>query len=286
MKIHFLLITLVLFLLSGGTSFSSDITFTPVDGLSDVKISSRTVPAKVSEESDKTLVAKGYAYIGFVESEEVVKTCWGDECLTFQCAANLPHKDTLKEVLEKAAASGGDLLVLQYNAKPFISSISKSGKCIGWRETYILVQWCCQLERGYCQRTCYRKQPIKECSSNETISGSKCSSVTGGAVWRHDPELIKDLAKIKEEKQLKLAAIEREQKRLIAEKEKYAAMAKTYEANLINKHTEGFELELVSAKVGGKYCFKDKNGKIVIEPQFTDTMGAFSEGLAAVAIGE
>lgn len=38
--------------------------------------------------------------------------------------------------------------------------------------------------------------------------------------------------------------------------------------------------------VDGKYGYIDKTGKIVINPQFDDGAGSFSEGLASVEIGD
>lgn len=45
---------------------------------------------------------------------------------------------------------------------------------------------------------------------------------------------------------------------------------------------EGF----AAVNVGGKWGFVDTAGKLVVEPQFTETAGFFSQGLAAVKVGE
>jgi len=286
MKKYLILIGPLLFLLSGCAIFSSNITFTPVDGLRDVKISSRTAPAKISTESDKILETKEYAYIGFVRLEDEVKSCWDKECQNFVCTDNLPHKDMTKEVLEKAAAVGGDLLVLGSNAKLERSSIQKdSGPCVQWMDKYIEVPYCCKQGRGYCESTCYKTQRRTVCTRQATIHGVKCSFITDGKVWRHDPELIKDLARIKEEKKLKLAEIEREKKF----PSKFEVMKKTYEANIPKALKERISILGPSTiKVGDKYGFQEAvwSKKIIIAPQYTDVRHGFSEGLAAVAIGE
>jgi hypothetical protein len=285
MKKYLILIAPLLFLLSGCAIFSSNITFTPVDGLSDVKISSRSTPAKISNESDKIIETKGYAYIGFVRLEDEVKACWDKECQNFECTASLPHQDMTKKVLEKAAAEGGDLLVLGLNVKPEISSTRKEGKCIGWTDTYVQVPYCCKSGRGYCESTCYRSERRSVCSSWSSIYGRKCSFITDGKVWRQDPQLIKDLARIKEEKKLKLAEIEREKKF----PRKFEVMKKTYEANIPKALKERISIRGPSAiKVGDKYGFQEAvwSKKIIIAPQYTDVLHGFSEGLAAVAIGE
>jgi hypothetical protein len=275
MKKYLILIAPLLFLLSGCAIFSSNITFTPVDGLSDVKISSRSTPAKISNESDKILETKGYAYIGFVRLEDEVKACWDKECQNFECTASLPHQDMTKEVLEKATAVGGDLLVLGSNAKPEISSTQKKGgPCIRSGDQYIQVPYCCKQGRGYCESTCYRTERRTVCLEQATIYGKKCSFVTSGKVWRYDPELIKDLAKIEREKKFP---------------RKFEVMKKTYEANIPKALKERISIRGPSAiKVGDKYGFQEAvwSKKIIIAPQYTDVLHGFSEGLAAVAIGE
>lgn len=276
MKKYRILVISFLFFLSGCAIFSSNITFTPLDGLRDAKISSRTIPAKISKESDKALKAQGYAHIGFVRSEDVVKTCWGDDCRNFTCSDNLSHGDTTKEVLTKAAAQGGDLVILHTDSVRSENSTTKTGKCTGGYSTSYTEQEC---SGGYgkvarvCQNVTKKRYT---CTSWQTDYGRKCTFVSAGTVWRHDPELIKHFANI-----------EREKKRLTieanAKKDKYVALRNAYKENSVSK---GSGVDLVSFKVGGKYGFKDKNGKIVIEPQFTDTVFGFSEGLTAVAIGE
>ena len=202
MKKYLILIAPFLFLLSGCAIFSSNITFTPVDGLSDIKISSRTTPAKISNESDKTLEAQGYAYIGFVRSEDVVKTCWEKDCVNFTCTDNLPHRDTTKEVLEKAAAQGGDLVILQSDSVRSENSTTKTGKCTGGYSTSYTEQEC---SGGYgkvarvCQNVTKKRYT---CTSWQTEYGRKCTFASAGTVWRQDPELIKDLAKIEREKKI------------------------------------------------------------------------------------
>jgi len=285
MKKYLILIGPLLFLLSGCAIFSSNLTFTPVDGLNDVNISSRSTPAKISTESDKILETKGYAYIGFVRLEDEVKSCWDKECQNFACTESVPHKDMTKDILEKAASHGGDLLVLGSNAKPVIMSTQKEGSCISWGSRDVQVPYCCKQGRGYCESTCYRTQTQSVCTAHASIYGKKCSFITDGKVWRQDPQLIKDLARIKEEKKLKLAEIEREKKF----PSKFEVMKKTYEANIPKALKERISVLGPSAiKVGDKYGFQEAvwSKKIIIAPQYTDLRHGFSEGLAAVAIGE
>ncbi|MCX5842732.1 MAG: WG repeat-containing protein [Deltaproteobacteria bacterium] len=264
-----------LVLLSGCAIFSSNLTFTPVDGLSDVKISSRSTPAKISNESDKILETKGYAYIGFVRLEDEVKACWDKECQNFECTASLPHKDMTKEVLEKATAVGGDLLVLGSNAKPEISSTQKKGgPCIRSGDQYIQVPYCCKQGRGYCESTCYRTERRTVCLEQATIYGKKCSFITDGKVWRYDPELIKDLARIKWEKKYP---------------RNFEVMKKAYEPRFQEDLKKGLSrVGPPAVKVGGKYGFQEsvQSNKMIIKPQYTDVYYTWSEDLIAVSVGE
>jgi hypothetical protein len=274
MKKYLILIAPLLFLLSGCAIFSSNITFTPVDGLSDVKISSRTTPAKISNESDKILETKGYAYIGFVRLEDEVKACWDKDCQNFKCTDDLPHKDMTKEAIDTAASQGGDLLILESNAKRELSrTTKKDGPCVRYGDTYIQVSYCCKQGRGYCESTCFRTERRTVCMEQATVSGMKCSFVTSGKVWRYDPELIKDLAKIEREKKFP---------------RNFEVMKKTHKANLPKAFKERISILGPSAiKVGDKYGFQEAvwSKKIIIPPQYT-AVNLFREDLASVAIGE
>ena len=274
MKKYLILIIPYLFLLSGCAIFSSTITFTPVDGLGDVKISSRTAPAMISKESDKALKAQGYAHIGFVRSEDVVKTCWGDDCRNFTCSDTLPHRDTTKEVLEKAAAQGGDLVILHTDSVRSENSTTKTGKCTGGYSTSYTEQEC---SGGYgkvarvCQNVTKRRYT---CTSWQTDYGRKCTFASAGTVWRHDPELIKVLAKIEREKKFP---------------RNFEVMKKAYEPRFQDDLKKGLSrVGPPAIKVGGKYGFQEsvQSNKIIIKPQYTDVYFTWSEDVIAASVGE
>ena len=69
--------------------------------------SARTVPAKVSKESDESLIKNGYVMIGTARAQFITKTY---EKGKFQAVAG--PSDATATVLEKAAAQGGDTVVL------------------------------------------------------------------------------------------------------------------------------------------------------------------------------
>lgn len=260
--------------------------FTPVAGLERESITSRSTPAKVSKESDKSLERKGYARIGFVYSDDKVQACWGSDCSNFVCTHDILHKDVTKEVVEKAASNGGDIVVLEKDAAPVIESTTKDGKCLSSFRTSYQDQEC---SGGYgsVPRICSWVTKYRvTCTSHETISGKACTFVSSGSVWRHDPEMGKRLAIVSRELEEKWKREEKEENERAKKKKGAAEIEAQFEA-LVKAHRESSPPEknkLVSVKVDGKYGYKDEQGRMVIEPQFTDIIG-FSEGLCAVAVG-
>jgi hypothetical protein len=266
MKKYLILLAPLLFFLSGCALFSSNIVFSSAQGFKDAKLSARSVPAKVTEESNTVLETKGYVYIGLVRLEDEVNSCWDKDCKDFKCTDSLPHKDMTKEVLEKAASHGGDLFVLESNAKLDISSTEKkSGPCVRQGDKYIQVSYCCKQGKGYCESTCYRTERRTVCLEQASIYGKKCSFVTSGKVWRHDPELIKYAQQIKE----------------------YDRVQNEYVKNSNDKYSTDKEPERFLSKTNYKYGFKDRNGKIVIPPEFEDaSMLGWRDGLTPAAAGK
>lgn len=281
MNKQFVLIISFLFLVCGCATTKN---YSPAAGLDKENLSSRTVPAKISKESGKTLERKGYAYIGSVQFEDTVKTCWGDDCKNFTCTANIPHKDTTKEVLERAASQGGDLVVLDKDSVLSRDITEKKGKCLGGHHTDYTEQEC---SGGYGNIARYCRNVTKRqfhCTNWLTVYGEICKFKSTGDIWRYDPELAKRLAVFIKEKEKK----EKKEKEEKDKKEKEAGKIKAQIASLEKAYEENYPFqkdEFVDVKVDGQYGFKDKNGRIVIKPQFTDTMHGFSDGLAVVSVG-
>jgi hypothetical protein len=260
--------------------------FTPVAGLENESVTSRTGPAKVSKESEKSLEKKGYAQIGSVRSDDRVKTCWGDDCNNFTCTPDIPHKDLTKEVVEKAAAHGGDIVVLEKDSAPGIESTTKKGKCISW-QTYTYTESQCSGGYGNVPRYCTNvTKQGRSCSAWDTVYGKDCTFVSSGIVWRHDPELAKRLVvisrELREKKRLKDAEREKKETEAKQWKSKIAALDKMYAGDSFMAEKD----ELVSVKVDGKYGFQDRSGRMIIAPQFTDTRYGFSDGVAVVSVGD
>jgi len=278
--------TFIMFITIYGCSSTK---FTPVTGLERESISSRSVPAKVSRESDKVLEKKGYAQIGFVYSDDKVKTCWGDDCVNFTCTPDTPHKDLSKEVLEKAASHGGDIVVLEKDSAPSIESTTKDGKCLSSYRTSYQDQEC---SGGYgnVPRVCSWVTKYRyECTAYETIHGKACTFVSNGSVWRHDPEIGKRLEvilrELREKERLKNAEREKKENEAKRVRAHFPDLKREYESNVVPWYMKKDKHALESTQIGESYGFKDKNGIIVIQPKFSDSR-SFSEGLAAVAMGE
>jgi hypothetical protein len=257
----YILIPLLL-ILSGCGAFSSKTAFTPAKGFQDVKLTARSVPAKITQESDKALEGKDYIRIGTVRLEDEVNSCWDKDCQDFKCTDDLPHKDMTKEAIDTAAAQGGDLLILESTAKREITRISKDGPCSGYQDRYVQVPYCCKQGRGYCESTCYKETKQTVCVSWLSIYGSRCSFITSGNVWRYDLALKQRDKHVKE----------------------YKRLTDTYQKNYKDKYWSDEVKYPENFSEGSKHGFKDKNGNIVITPKFSgcDYLG-WSEGLRAVS---
>jgi len=305
LKFSIIVIPLLL-ILSGCAMFSSQTAFSPVEGLSQVKISPRTVPAKTGSESEQVLKSKGYSHIGYISSTDETGSCWGDDCIKFTCSGKVSSKDMTKEILEKAAASGGDVVVMQQEKSVSSKSATRRGECLGSTASQVTEQQC---SGGYgnVARVCNNvTKTIYTCNSWATVYGRTCVTTSSGTVWRLEPglenrlsELQRAAAEVKRENELrektlkekkdKMLAIYSPQKKIKREKvetakdqlARIAAYEKAYDESMYTFQKD----ELKSVKVEGKYGFQDKNGKTVIEPQFTDTMHGFSDGVAVVAVG-
>lgn len=289
-----LLLLLTILFLAAALGCAPGIKFYPIPELEKESLSPRDVPAKVTKESADSLKRKGYVQIGSISETEIIKTCWGLDCVSFACSNTL-QKDLTKDIIEKAASYGGDLIVINEDNRLETRSTSKSGgRCLsGYTTNYTETQ--CSGGYGNVARVCSDVTRSKYvCTGWDIISGSECLVSSQGHVWRHDPELQKRVAEFERERKRLEAEAEREKKRVATEaavlaskvdakKEKYLALKKNFYADIVKT---GNDSELEPVKVGGKYGFKDKTGKFVIEPQFTDIMFGFSEGLAAVSIGE
>lgn len=305
LKVSIIVIPLLL-TLSGCAMFSSQTAFSPVEGLSQIKVSPRTVPAKISSESESVLKSKGYARIGYISSTDETGSCWGDDCKNFTCSGKISSKDMTKEILEAAAASGGDLVVLQQDKAVSSRSASRNGKCLSSTQSQYTEQQC---SGGYgnVARVCSNVTKTRyTCVSWETVFGRECITNSSGAVWRQEPglenrlsELQRATAEVRRENEQREKALKEKKDKVLAsyspQKKKKGEKVETAKDQLarISAYEKAYDEsmytfqkdELKSVKVGGKYGFQDRNGKTVIEPQFTDTMHGFSDGVAVVAVG-
>jgi hypothetical protein len=294
MKKYYVII-IFLSLLSSCTTFSSNTKFTPADGFQKVEFSTRPVPATITKEPDQTLKEKGYIRIGSVRLEDDFKSCWDKECQNFECTYNQPHKDMIKEVLERATAQGGDLLILESNAKgELLRTEKEDGPCVRYGDKYIQVSYCCKQGKGYCESTCYKTEKRTVCMERTTVYGKKCAFVTSGNVWRHEPELIKyfqfnrDYHKYFRDKYWPKEATEPgialENAKLGFKDTSGKMIIASQFSQVSNRWYEGLRAACIVKLKDEKCGFIDKTGKWIIQPYFDVRPGSFHEGLAAVSV--
>jgi hypothetical protein len=281
-KLHTILTVSFLILLPTSAITSSStgeirIEFQPKHELRYFKPSPRSVPAKLTTESKDALERNGYVHFAWIVVTQVLTTCWGDKCKTsFKCDNLSTHEDFTAEIIAKAPGYGGDLVVLTADKTPRLQLHEgvKLGKCT-YRDKG---QWIGG-SGGFWQPG--------SCREWETVHGQDCAIYSAGEIWRLDKE-----HEVETHRQ-QLASIKEQWTR---NQEKYIALEGAYKAEFQRTVAERVDRNAgpgpFAMKVGGKYGFADKNEKeknrrIVIEPQFTDcVIPYFSEGLQAVAIGE
>jgi hypothetical protein len=262
------LIVLSILLFVSGCTASHHAIFLPEEGISDVKLAPRTLPAKISKESDQALKSKGYVCIGNASSSDETASCWEGNCKDFSCSDKVSSRDMTKDILEAAASGGGDLVVMQQERAVYSKSTTRRGECLGSTPSQVTEQQC---SGGYgnVARVCNNvTRTIYTCNSWATANGKACVTTSSGTVWRLEPGLESLIAK-------KQMEIEKDRPK----KEKIAA----YQRYVMSESDEKDDIK--SVWVQGKYGFKDKNGKMVIDLQFTGKKYGFSEDVAVVAVG-
>ncbi len=259
---------------------ASGIEYFQIDELGKEKLGPRPAPAKVTVESDAALKKKGYLIIGWISKEVVIADCRGRDCENFTCpAADGAPADFTGELTRKAADYGGDLIFLKPHKGIEKISDTGYGKCADsalvdapvyvWRDGQGYLTW--------------RLQDI--CRSREIIPGYKCASLSEGTVWRYDPALARNISAIERERDRTANERRRLNAEAVRNKEKFAALKKAYEANRRDKREDSdLVMHTVDGIFGRKCGYKDRAGSIAIEPQFTDCLGNFHEGLAAVSL--
>jgi hypothetical protein len=291
-------------LLLSGSLFSqkAEVTFSPV--WETLKFSQRNTPAKLTKESEESLIKSEYVYIGFLSVTETLKTYWGDESFGINCAENLVPDNFTDEIAKKVASFGGDLVVWNKGSVKE-NEVTKHGKCLisermpAGTETYS--------DRGYTvTRTIYQDV----CVSWQTISGKECNLHCGGEIWRkkdlevtnllEKEELLNNVLGIEEEKAFKIFRIkpinESELKELLAkseESQKPLIMEKWwfYNRNLwmelisagLQPEDEEDDLKPFLDEKSQLYGYIDKSGRTVSPPSF-DVAEIFIGGVARVTV--
>ncbi len=256
-----------LFTFCAASSFSqkSGLRYEPIEELQNDKLSARSTPAGISKESEEILGRKDYVKIGKITNDVVTATYRGKD-LYLDNPVPKVKKNLTEELCIKAAARGGDLVVLIEDNNPYSVNTVKSGKVIAHQNHRKLVngKWV-----HYTIASDWEK-------IDEKIVGVRSI----GIVWRHDPD--KRLAITIAERKAEAA---REAERRKAEVIKNRERKKAYDMALdFPKADYGLTAQKMT---GGNYGIKDDSSKVVIEPQFIDLCSAerpFSEDLAGVAV--
>jgi hypothetical protein len=241
--------------------------FVPTRGMKGFKPSPRSAPAQVSRESEEEMKAKGFTRIGTFSIWATTKTYWHSTDLNVPVPPT--RRDLTRELLQEAAASGGDFVTLTADNQPGTEMVSKLGKAIWWdsvsRETYFhdeIPHW--------------RYVIYKVATDWETIHGVQCNVTSAGIVWRNDPSFPGQLAEW-----LKAVAEREKAERMAGRKRETRSFwlaGGSYYDPPRGVFPEGLKPFMNADELVG---YTDRGGTTVIKPQFLFANN-FSEGLAEV----
>jgi formylglycine-generating enzyme required for sulfatase activity len=287
--IHFLLLAFIGMPTLFGAQFSPI-----VERLEKKMRSARSSPAIVSLESGEALLKKGYVLIGQIRADKAVgSSCWKAGCDAALSCPSVPGKDSVnKELLEQAAAEGGDVVVLSKDNAVYKEERSKQGKCLIKAPTTKTVAYsnCKPAYRNsngtYTPGPCTwgtRTITVKECTTWENLKGYGCLVASQGAVWRLDPDLPKRIAALQEKAAFEMrAAKENAEFAAVSAVQKAVIEARAEEFVGIGPPVSGSPTPFID---NGKWGYRDENGTVVIPPRFERAL-PFSEGLARIKVGD
>jgi ankyrin repeat protein len=140
--------------------------------------SARTGPAKVSMESEDSLIKSGYVRIGNVRAVKTARCnqFYAAGSSLYACPGVSAETDAISAVLKKAAAKGGDIVVLTESNVSETHDLYSTGRCLREERRQVLVgnpsKW----------------QDITICVESEKVkAGEYIVFRSAGTVWRHDP---------------------------------------------------------------------------------------------------
>jgi hypothetical protein len=210
--------------------------------------------------------AKGFTRIGTISSRVITKAYWGST------DRNVPvpptGRDLTREILQEAAASGGDFVTLTADKQPGTEAAFKRGKADGWITIETPAYWDSEHP--------WRMTTIKIDAHWKTIEGVRCFVTSAGIVWRNDPSFPGHLAEW-----LKAVAEREKTERMAARKQGTMSLwvrGGNYYDPPHGVFSEGLKPFMNADELVG---YADPGGTTVIKPQFLFANN-FSEGLARV----
>ena len=176
----------LLFFLATGCATTHPTRHVEFKPLVDGKFSAGSKPAELSNESEGSLIKKGFAKIGNIAVEHVNKRCAPDSQGKEKCQDIAQRTDPTSELLKEASGRGGQLVTLTADKKPSAKSFSRQ-ECAWWTSVPVYRYRYDPQTKGTTlqlveemQCRLYRDVPIED----HTITSE-------GFIWRHEPEIAK-----------------------------------------------------------------------------------------------
>jgi hypothetical protein len=294
----------LMLVLTGCSLVSSNIEFRPAGGLKDIALSSRPVPATVTAEPEESLDQKDFLLIGSLEKVKVLETCYnsefGHECdASLVCMHETKDYAFTKELIEKAASYGADVVKISKDNALEKGYTGKKGKCTQTRS----IEQHVQVQSTAGAPWVWKWQRVDICTAWTTIGGRACEVVSAVSLWRR--ESVEFIRKIKfnsvkelwEESWPKVTASSawqqlNETPYMVSDGKKYGYKAEKSDAQFIipprfkdaNRFSEGLAaVSVIENDNNEAWGFIDKTGKWIIQPSYKKAM-SYYEGLAVVKL--
>jgi ankyrin repeat protein len=203
MRIGAILVPLTVIIMAGfmGSNAAGKENFAAVEAIADQKLSSRPTPAQITQETEDSLVKRGFVRIGEISVEEVTGTYWKSE----KIPETVPSRDVTTPLLRQAAEHGGDLVILKRDNSPDSYQVTKKGKVLTWQRQSRQEAYQQRSGTGDAGYTAYRTVYYNVPTSWETIQGTEQAVRSAGSVWRNDSELANRIGpKLEAERQERL----------------------------------------------------------------------------------
>jgi len=144
-------------------------------------------PASLSDRSDVELLDDGYAKIGVLTFEQIVKRCL-PKGNAIQCDTIIPESEHIKTLLAEAAKRGGELVTLSKDREEFARKIEKLGDC-DYMDTRVVYRYQYNTTLG---RFATHRVKERYCALYKKLYGTETVVTSVGAIWRKEPELARE----------------------------------------------------------------------------------------------